>query len=108
MLRKDYDFSSSKRAFFLNFGCYYFLFYLTLQILLKGTHSDELKRIKCVVRCAVVMAYHLILETSFVVDQRAMFSTIPAENVADILPTNQQSHNSAFVVQEFHLLSILL
>ncbi|XP_057422625.1 putative 1-phosphatidylinositol-3-phosphate 5-kinase FAB1D isoform X2 [Lotus japonicus] len=64
-------------------------------ILLKGTHSDELKRIKCVMRCAVIMAYHLILETSFVVDQKAMFSTIPSVNVADILPTNQESHDSA-------------
>ncbi|KAL3845590.1 hypothetical protein ACJIZ3_002993 [Penstemon smallii] len=46
-------------------------------ILLKGANSDELKRIKCVVRCAVVMAYHLMLETSFLLDQSAMFSTIP-------------------------------
>ncbi|KAH1139491.1 hypothetical protein GLYMA_10G218400v4 [Glycine max] len=60
-------------------------------ILLKGTHSDELKRIKCVMRCAVVMAYHLILETSFLVDQKAMFSTIPAVSVADILPTDKKS-----------------
>ncbi|KAK7360020.1 hypothetical protein VNO77_01992 [Canavalia gladiata] len=34
-------------------------------ILVKGMHSDELKGIKCVMRCAVVMAYHLTLETSF-------------------------------------------
>ncbi|KAK7391172.1 hypothetical protein VNO78_19584 [Psophocarpus tetragonolobus] len=66
-------------------------------ILLKGTHSDELKRIKCVMRCAVVMAYHLILETSFLVDQKAMFSTIPAAIVADILPTNKKSCDSASV-----------
>ncbi|KAK7279745.1 hypothetical protein RJT34_24802 [Clitoria ternatea] len=64
-------------------------------ILLKGSHSDELKRIKCVMRCAVVMAYHLILETSFLVDQQAMFSTIPAESVADILLTNKKSNDSA-------------
>ncbi|TKY51496.1 putative 1-phosphatidylinositol-3-phosphate 5-kinase FAB1D [Spatholobus suberectus] len=66
-------------------------------ILLKGTHSDELKRIKCVMRCAVVMAYHLILETSFLVDQKAMFSTIPAVSVADILPTNKKSCDSASI-----------
>ena len=42
-------------------------------------------------RCAVVMAYHLILETSFLVDQKAMFSTIPAVSVADILPTDKKS-----------------
>ncbi|KAK7343793.1 hypothetical protein VNO77_12828 [Canavalia gladiata] len=64
-------------------------------ILLKGMHSDELKRIKCVMRCAVVMAYHLTLETSFLVDQKAMFSTIPAVSVADVLPTNKKSHDSA-------------
>ncbi|KAL4583281.1 hypothetical protein LXL04_007851 [Taraxacum kok-saghyz] len=44
-------------------------------ILLKGSDSDELKKIKCVVQFAVVMAYHLILESSFLVNQRAMFST---------------------------------
>ncbi|BAT94383.1 hypothetical protein VIGAN_08098200 [Vigna angularis var. angularis] len=64
-------------------------------ILLKGTHSDELKRIKCVLRCAVVMAYHLILETSFLVDQKAMFSTVPSSSVTDILPTNKDSCDSA-------------
>ncbi|KAG5077990.1 hypothetical protein JHK82_056685 [Glycine max] len=66
-------------------------------ILLKGTHSDELKRIKCVIRYAVVMAYHLILETSFLVDQKAMFSTIPAVSVADILPTDKKSRDSASI-----------
>lgn len=66
-----------------------------MQILLKGASSDELKKIKCVVRCAVVMAYHLILETSFLVDQRAMFSTISAANTAaDVLPSDEKSHNS--------------
>lgn len=66
-------------------------------ILLKGTHSDELKRIKCVMRCAVIMAYNLILETCFLVDQKAMFSTIPPANVADILPINQDSSGSASI-----------
>ncbi|KAL5560023.1 hypothetical protein UlMin_036234 [Ulmus minor] len=70
-------------------------------ILLKGAHSDELKRIKCVVQCAVIMAYHLILETSFIVDQRAMFSSIPfagsaivsPTEVANVFPANQQLGN---------------
>ncbi|KAH8480245.1 hypothetical protein Peur_062881 [Populus x canadensis] len=44
-------------------------------ILLKGSHSDELKRVKYVVQFAVIMAYHLILETSFLVDWKAMFSS---------------------------------
>ncbi|KAL3504039.1 hypothetical protein ACH5RR_033880 [Cinchona calisaya] len=50
-------------------------------IFLMGADSDQLKRIKCVVRCAVVMAYHFILETYFLLDQRAMFSTIPFSEV---------------------------
>ncbi|XP_061344113.1 putative 1-phosphatidylinositol-3-phosphate 5-kinase FAB1D [Gastrolobium bilobum] len=66
-------------------------------ILLKGSHSDELKKIKCVMRCAVVVAYHLILETSFLADQKAMFSTIPAVKEAHILPNNQESQDSASV-----------
>ncbi|GMP48121.1 hypothetical protein CsSME_00015591 [Camellia sinensis var. sinensis] len=70
-------------------------------ILLKGTHSNELKRIKCVVQCAVVMAYHLILETSFLLDQGAMFSTIPFNGVPSVSPTDRhspsaQSGNSKF------------
>ncbi|KAJ4965632.1 hypothetical protein NE237_017481 [Protea cynaroides] len=42
-------------------------------ILLKGAPSDELKKIKYVVQCAFLAAYHLILKTSFRLDQRAMF-----------------------------------
>ncbi|KAA8546343.1 hypothetical protein F0562_002918 [Nyssa sinensis] len=60
-------------------------------ILLKGSHSDELKRIKCVVQCAVVMAYHLILETSFLLDQRAMFSTVPFNGVANVSLNEEES-----------------
>lgn len=64
---------------------------MTLQILLKGAHSDELKQIKCVVQYAVVVAYHLILETSFLVDQKAMFSTIRFPDKVNVLLTDQQS-----------------
>lgn len=39
---------------------------------------------------AVVMAYHLILETSFLVDQRAMFSTIPFDRLTNLSPTRPQ------------------
>lgn len=73
------------------------LHFLKLQILLKGTHSDELKRIKCVMRCAVIMAYNLILEISFLVDQKAMFSTFPLVTVADILPINQEYSDSSSI-----------
>nr|GMD77994.1 putative 1-phosphatidylinositol-3-phosphate 5-kinase FAB1D [Ipomoea batatas] len=62
-------------------------------ILLMGSNNDELKRIKCVVRCAVVMAYHLILETSFLLDQRAMFSTISPTHLVTV-STNKQDSTS--------------
>ncbi|PPD72293.1 hypothetical protein GOBAR_DD30815 [Gossypium barbadense] len=66
--------------------------HLCCTILLKGSHSEELKKIKCVVQYAVVMAYHLILETSFLIDQKAMFSTIPLTGIADVLPADHESH----------------
>ncbi|KAK9081877.1 hypothetical protein Syun_030714 [Stephania yunnanensis] len=46
-------------------------------VLLKGAHSEELKKVKRVVRCTIVMAYRLILDTSFLVGQMAVFSTAP-------------------------------
>ncbi|KAG8633375.1 hypothetical protein MANES_18G097800v8 [Manihot esculenta] len=52
-------------------------------ILLKGSHSDELKRIKYVVQIAVIVAYHLILETSFLVDRKMMFSTVMLHGARD-------------------------
>ena len=65
------------------------------QILLKGSHAEELKKIKCVVQCAVVMAYHFLLETSFLVDQKAMFSTITYGKAADISSTKLPSKSVA-------------
>ncbi|KAM7515190.1 hypothetical protein LguiA_004773 [Lonicera macranthoides] len=64
-------------------------------ILLKGSHSDELKRIKCVIRYAVLMAYHLMLETSFLLDQRAMFSTILLNGVVSSTLTDQPTSNGS-------------
>ncbi|XP_055833293.1 putative 1-phosphatidylinositol-3-phosphate 5-kinase FAB1D [Solanum dulcamara] len=46
-------------------------------ILLMGSNNDELKKIKHVVKDAIIVAYNLILETSFLLDQKAMFSTLP-------------------------------
>ncbi|XAR62641.1 1-phosphatidylinositol-3-phosphate 5-kinase [Bertholletia excelsa] len=68
-------------------------------ILLKGAHTDELKKIKCVVQCAVIMAYHVILETSFLQDQFTMFSTlhvlgVPDVPLADQLSLSIQTNNS--------------
>lgn len=53
-------------------------------ILLKGAHIDELKRVKRVIQYTIFAAYHLILETSFFADQRALFSNIdsPEDNNA--------------------------
>ncbi|XP_058087843.1 1-phosphatidylinositol-3-phosphate 5-kinase FAB1B-like isoform X2 [Magnolia sinica] len=48
-------------------------------ILLKGARNDELKKVKCVMRHAVSQAYHLIQETSFLVDQRTIFSNTRLE-----------------------------
>ncbi|CAN4097924.1 unnamed protein product [Withania somnifera] len=62
--------------------------HLGCTILLMGANSDELKKIKCIVRCAVIMAYNLILETSFLLDQKAMFSTIPLSQVANSIATD--------------------
>ena len=42
-----------------------------LQVLLKGTCRDELKKVKHVVQYAVFAAYHLSLETSFLADEGA-------------------------------------
>lgn len=64
-----------------------------------------MKKIKCVVQCAVILAYHLILETSFLVDQRAMFSALPffrvandlSTEVADEFSTSYKSFNLASV-----------
>lgn len=46
------------------------------QILLKGCHSDRLKKVKEVVQYSFIMAYHLMLEASFLADRHTMFSTI--------------------------------
>ncbi|KAM6559593.1 hypothetical protein CsatA_028832 [Cannabis sativa] len=62
-------------------------------ILLKGAKSDELKKVKCVVHCAVIMAYHLILETSFLVDQKAMFFTLSSAEEANVLSRDQEPAN---------------
>ncbi|XP_048424756.1 putative 1-phosphatidylinositol-3-phosphate 5-kinase FAB1D isoform X2 [Pyrus x bretschneideri] len=62
-------------------------------ILLKGAQSDELKKVKCVVQCAVILAYHLIHETAFLVDQRAMFSTLPFADVETDLSTDKETFN---------------
>ncbi|KAG5233261.1 1-phosphatidylinositol-3-phosphate kinase FAB1D [Salix suchowensis] len=65
--------------------------HLGCTILLKGSHSDELKRVKYVVHFAVVIAYHLILETSFLVDWKAMFSSAIFAGAANNSSRNMKS-----------------
>lgn len=69
--------------------------FIMLQILLKGAHCDELKKVKFVVQYAVSLAYYLILETSFLVDQRAIFlSTHTDGNGNDILSCDIASNTN--------------
>lgn len=58
-----------------------------LQILLKGSDSDEFKRVKKVAEFSVALAYHLILETSFLLDQQKMLFSTPQlqEYVSDAI-----------------------
>lgn len=68
-----------------------------LQILLKGAHYDELKKVKFVVQHAVSLAYYLILETSFLMDQRAIFlNTRTVGIVNDILSCDVTSNTDVF------------
>ncbi|KAJ0960018.1 hypothetical protein J5N97_000212 [Dioscorea zingiberensis] len=57
-------------------------------ILLRGAHSDELKKVKRVIHYTVFAAYHLILETSFFADQRAFFSDLHVAEVNNALSEN--------------------
>ncbi|EEF29076.1 phosphatidylinositol-4-phosphate 5-kinase, putative [Ricinus communis] len=61
------------------------------KILLKGSHSDELKRVKCVVQIAVIMAYNLILETLFLFDWEAMLANVLLPGVVNTLPIDYPS-----------------
>ncbi|XP_006351186.1 putative 1-phosphatidylinositol-3-phosphate 5-kinase FAB1D isoform X1 [Solanum tuberosum] len=58
-------------------------------ILLMGSNSDELKKIKHVVKDAIIVAYNLILETSFLLDQKAMFSTLPLSQEVNLTLGNE-------------------
>lgn len=53
--------------------------------MLKGAHIDELKRVKRVLQYTIFAAYHLILETSFFADQRALFSNTDSSEGNDTL-----------------------
>ncbi|XP_059297462.1 putative 1-phosphatidylinositol-3-phosphate 5-kinase FAB1D [Lycium ferocissimum] len=57
-------------------------------ILLMGSNSNELKKVKYVVRRAVTTAYNLILETCFLLDQKAMLSSSPPNQVVNLIITD--------------------
>lgn len=48
--------------------------FFVIQILLRGTNSEELKKVKQVMHYTVFAAHHLILETSFFEDQRVFLN----------------------------------
>lgn len=55
-----------------------------LQVLLKGTCLEELKKIKHVVQYAVFAAYHLSLETSFLADEGATLPKMIVKHSTDM------------------------
>lgn len=59
----------------LKYGCLICL----SQILLKGAHEDELKKVKHVIQYGVFAAYHLALETSFLADEGASLPELPLQ-----------------------------
>lgn len=61
-------------------------------ILLKGSTSETLKKIKRVLHFTVFAAYHLILETSFFADQRSFITEKNAFRKEDCLKTDPQLH----------------
>lgn len=54
-----------------------------MQILLKGAHSDELKKVKRVMHYTIIAAYHLIFETSFFADQTEISIPIDALSIKE-------------------------
>ncbi|VAH82427.1 unnamed protein product [Triticum turgidum subsp. durum] len=61
-------------------------------ILLKGSTSETLKKIKRVLHFTVFAAYHLILETSFFTDQRSFITEKNASRKEDCLKIDSQLH----------------
>ncbi|KAJ0235498.1 putative 1-phosphatidylinositol-3-phosphate 5-kinase FAB1D [Hirschfeldia incana] len=59
-------------------------------ILLKGSHSDRLKKVKEVVQDSFILAYHLILEASFLADRQTMFSTILANEATSCVAETEK------------------
>ena len=61
-------------------------------VLLKGANGDELKKVKRVVQYAIFVAYHLALETSFLVDEGVTLPELPLKSPITVaLPDKQSS-----------------
>ncbi|KAJ7543726.1 hypothetical protein O6H91_09G050300 [Diphasiastrum complanatum] len=63
-------------------------------VLLRGSHGDELKRVKRVVQFAIFAAYHLELETSFLADEGATMHDIRSP-LSVALPNKQNNTDRA-------------
>ncbi|EPS70417.1 hypothetical protein M569_04338, partial [Genlisea aurea] len=86
-------------------------------ILLKGAHYEELKKVKHVVQYGIFAAYHLALETSFLVDEGASLPNFPlnspiAERLSSIgcsflringltVPSSQEAPGPLVIKQPF-------
>jgi 1-phosphatidylinositol-3-phosphate 5-kinase len=66
-------------------------FVCTLQILLRGANSEELKKVKQVMQYTVFAAYHLVLETSFFEDQRVILNNKNASKEETSISSNSES-----------------
>ncbi|GLJ36860.1 hypothetical protein SUGI_0744430 [Cryptomeria japonica] len=66
-------------------------------ILLKGASGDELKKVKRVVQHAVFAANHLVLETSFLTDERARFLETPSHSAAIVGKPSRQMHSETSI-----------
>ncbi|KAF3632732.1 putative 1-phosphatidylinositol-3-phosphate 5-kinase FAB1C [Capsicum annuum] len=70
-----------------------------LQVLLRGSCREELKKLKKVVQYAVFAAYHLSLETSFLADEGASLPKVPAATSIAI-PERTFADNAISVISQ--------
>lgn len=85
------------------------LFFCWIQVLLKGANGDELKKVKHVVQYGVFAAYHLALETSFLVDEGASLPELPLKSPITVaLPEKPSSiERSISMIHGFPITSTL-
>lgn len=67
--------------------------------MLKGANGDELKKVKHVVQYGVFAAYHLALETSFLVDEGATLPELPLKSpIIAALPDKPSSADRSILI----------